>query len=917
MDKNKDEPEICVGIDFGTSNSCVGVYIKGSVKIVPNKIGERITPSVVLFKNIVENGEHKEKIFVGEEALCEPIDNIKNLVYEIKRFIGLDYKQFSESGFNNSLNYKIEEVDGEPKILIDYNIPNGGKVEKKYYSVVEISSHIIKKIVKIAEDFIAETLNQIGVKITSAVFTVPTQFTEKQKQSIFQAAKLAGIKTQRIINEPTAAALAYGIGHDLTKTERDDVFSSTISGDEYSVAPSANQINKSKEKILVFDLGGGTLDITILTITKDNDEQINFQADLTDGDIHLGGSDFDKMLMDYCVKRFCEENELNENVFDNTYTGSRRLKGNCENAKKLLSIKNEVTIQIENFYNEKDLTIKVRRNEFDNICKPLYERINKKLKRVLEDGNCSRDNIDKVILVGGATRMCAIKNLLIKIFGENKIKDEINPDEAVAIGATLEAAKLQRKQNMEFNLQDIIPYNIGIAIQNQDKEDLFNKEILHPIIKRFSGIPCGNSKDYKVILTDKNPDLVVQVYEGNKKNIKDCQLLGNATETKIKQKGEFLYKVKLDIDVNGKLSGEVICEQLNLKKPIDFTRLYEKGIKYKNKIKIVKIAENTNLDLVANITARLKEKKKLLANNQDSDKKYQLLVECSKLYEDLINKYNYFIKHSDSIYEKLFCYTKELFNIYSEILEMKKDIQPIIEKIKERMEILKTEQNFIEELFAIFKKLRLRPFFKDEYYTILCNYMEILINEGIAKLTGGNYIRYYAKLYFEKAYFSIKKYVDKTDWNLIDHDIKKRFDSLKAKNEGYLEKINSFAYYIEIFVKEGKFLFGSTGFTEIAKKIDKIKNFQNVKELTREEIQNILDIFHNMEASFDPKQRSIGEAYCLANIITINYKMLNIRDKDKLEIYIEKFNKIIEGKDIDSYDWYKKIKKIIDEIMKK
>ena len=168
----------------------------------------------------------------------------------------------------------------------------------------------------------------------------------------------------------------------------------------------------------------------------------------------------------------------------------------------------------------------MRRNEFDNICKPLYERINKKLKRVLEDGNCSRDNIDKVILVGGATRMCAIKNLLIKIFGENKIKDEINPDEAVAIGATLEAAKLQRKQNMEFNLQDIIPYNIGIAIQNQDKEDLFNKEILHPIIKRFSGIPCGNSKDYKVILTDKNPDLVVQVYEGNKKYIKDCQKLG-------------------------------------------------------------------------------------------------------------------------------------------------------------------------------------------------------------------------------------------------------------------------------------------------------------------------------------------------------------------------------------------------------
>ena len=309
MENLNESSQIGVGIDFGTSNSCSGVYINGSVKLVPNKIGERITPSVVLFKklvNIEENKDDKDIILVGEDALCESFDNLKNYIYEIKRFIGLEYENFKKMGFENTLNYDIKDIKGVPMIEITCDGIT------KYFTVEQISCFIIKKIINITQDFISEITKKETTKIKTAVFTVPTQFTDRQKNSLLNAAKLAGIEVPRIINEPTAAAIAYGIQHDLTNSQigGKDIFSSTIFGDNYSVAPSANHI--SKEKIMAFDLGGGTFDLTILNVSKDEDGLIDFKAELTEGEIHLGGSDFDKMLMEYCVNKFCEENELSE-----------------------------------------------------------------------------------------------------------------------------------------------------------------------------------------------------------------------------------------------------------------------------------------------------------------------------------------------------------------------------------------------------------------------------------------------------------------------------------------------------------------------------------------------------------------------------------------------------------------------------
>ena len=406
MEKNKLQTEICVGIDFNTSNYCVGVYIKGSVKIVPNKIGDTITPSIILFKRDLKDGEPKEKIFVGEEVLYEPIDDIKHLIYGIKSLIGLDYKQFCDSGFNKSLNYLVKNVDGQPKIEIDYNVKNEENVEKKYYTAIEIISYIFKKIVRNTEDFIIETLEQKDIKIKNIVFTVPTQYTDKQKKCILEAAKLAGIENPKVIIEPIAVALAYEIGKDLTKVEN-EIFTST-NLEKYTI--------KSKEKILIFNLGEGTSDITILTVTKNNDDKINYEVDLTDNDIYLGGNEFNKLLIDYCINEFCKENELDKHILNNDIRACRILKVKCANAIKLLNIRNEVTIKIENFYNEIDLIFNVKRHELDSIYKPLYERINKKLNNVLEKGKYKPDDIDKILLVGGETRISAIKNLFIKIF---------------------------------------------------------------------------------------------------------------------------------------------------------------------------------------------------------------------------------------------------------------------------------------------------------------------------------------------------------------------------------------------------------------------------------------------------------------------------------------------------------------------
>ena len=904
-----EDKKYCVGIDFGTSNSCAGIYIKRSVRIVPNKMGERITPSVVFLDN--------NKKLVGEEALFETIGKDKNFINEVKRFIGLDYEEFEELGFDKSVSYVVKNIDGMPKIEIEES--NG---EKKYYTAVEISAFIIKKIKQNVENFIND-IDQ-GIQIKEAIFTVPKQFTDHQIKGVLEAAKLAGIEIPRYINEPNAAILSYLCADILSSKKQEKqqkqqqkiiIFNSTIIGDNYGVPPLANQLkdkNREIKNIMVFDLGGGTLDISILNLNSNN-KNFDFEATLTDGDIHLGGSDFDKYLMDYCLDLFCTQMKINKNDLLKDFNAIRRLKIKCENAKKILSIKDKTTILIDNFYKNKNLMVILKEKDFLDICEPLYKRIKEKIDSILNEMNFKENDINYVILVGGGSKTCGIKDLLISKFGEDKIKDDINQEEAVAIGATLYAAKLQGLLDMNFNLQDIVPYNIGIGVKNLNQEDAHNGDLMHVIINKYQKIPnTFVSKRYKVNLTKNYPDIYVKVYEGNKQNskyVKDFKHIGYFWGKNLKKEGTCEYKIIFKIDLNGDLTGELICNSSDIPK-----------IKYQAISRIsqaqsvgkgFRISHNNNLKTVASSIEDIKNIKKEINNSRDFITKLNNLEECCKIYKGLIENFMPFVKNNENLYEKLVSYTKELFTFYLEMINPKENnigkISEIILDIKNRMNSLIKELDYVEELLKVF--IPLRGEFNNEFYQIFINYMELLNNEGI-KLSKGHFSRYYIKLYFEKVYFSKKKYVIEKDIYPLNKDIKANYDKQwKITDEG-LKKTNSYAFYVETMVKEGKFEPGKTGYTWIADKIEKLN--QNP---TEEDILDILDLFHNMVDSFDPKENTIEEAYCLANIIIINYENLKVKDYDKLEKYIIRFLVILKKrKNIADLPLYKRTLEIIKEL---
>ena len=892
-----------IGVDFGTSNSCAGVYMNGTVKVAPNKIGERTTPSIILFSN-------KEKL-VGEEALNQNNDDIINMIYEVKRFIGLTYEEFEEDGFKKYLNYNIENIDGFPKIKLMIN----GKVE--YKSAEEISSLIIKKVVQNAEDFIAETEQIEGLKITKAIITVPAHFNDNQKNAVRAAAKMAGIEIPRIINEPTAAALAFGVGHDLIAETNSKKFHyydknnltqmPNTNKTDLGVAPLVGESSKSEAKVIVFDLGGGTLDITLLAIKKDQEGQLSFEVELTNGDTHLGGCDFDNMMIDYCIKEFCRRTNYNENEVRKDKKACHRLKIKCENSKKLLSSIYETIINVDNFYNEVDLCIKMKLPLFEDICKELFTRINDIINEVLDEVGRNTADIDQVILVGGSTRMIGVKNLLKKIFGEDKIKDNINPDEAVAIGATLEAAKIEINDKMNFVLQDIIPYHIGIRIFNPNINEIKKGDIMDVIIKKYSKIPCSVEKSYHLD-TNKNNRIAVKIYEGNDKYVQKNTKLGELRIDNIPKSGEIEYKIKFIIDVNGELFAQATIESLGINKE-EYFRNISRAVAGNKKMKI---STNKNIGPIVGIVKSINSIKETLSKNYNNPElKNKNLIECCQYYDELISNYKTFAKYNESVFEKVFTYTQELFNLFVERIKLKgisKDnINNIIIQINEKMKNLISVIGYVEELLAVF--LNIRDSHKDEFYEILVNYMELLNNEGIERKNKKKYSRYYSKLYFEKVFYSLKRFVIEKDLFVIDKSIKEKYEKQKAINEEELKKVNSFTNFIETKIREGKFLYGQTGFTMMGKKIEQFE-----KNMKTEDAQDILDLFQNMVDSFDKNENSIAEAYCLANIIKINYLLYQNKDYEKLETYILRFEKIMEGREDEKYNWYEDIKNIINKI---
>ena len=455
-----------IGIDLGTTNSCVGVYKNNRVDIIENTLGKRITPSYVCYKT-------NSKILVGEQAKDQIINNIKNTIYDTKRLIG---RNFSDEIVQKDIKLWSFTVKGneKDKPIIEVTVNK----EKKILYPEQVSSIILSTLKKDAEDF-------LGREVKEAVITVPAYFNNNQRQSTIDAAKIAGFNEIRTINEPTAAAIAYGL----------------------------ENICEHEKKIMVFDFGGGTLDITILKIKNKQ-----FEVITSSGDSHLGGEDIDNELVNFCVKQFKVKEGIE--ISSKNQKALKRLKKECIEAKHILSIAKEASIYIKSLSEETDLDLKINRIEFNNICEEIFEKCIKHVENSINESKLKISDIEKIVLVGGSSKIPKIQEILGNIFGKEKLCKTINPDEAIAQGAAIYGNQFNTNEINNFEelmIKDIVPYSLGVKIKGN---------LLDKIIYKNTKIPCKIEKQYESA-DDYQDKIEICIYEGESKFVKECVLLDN------------------------------------------------------------------------------------------------------------------------------------------------------------------------------------------------------------------------------------------------------------------------------------------------------------------------------------------------------------------------------------------------------